>query len=191
MLTALISFQISSPYSQISEKMSKYRPGGCCSVGYLSYAGRRETNSTHHPSDCGRHQAGDTDMSVSSQTASLLFVEVVDCQDVGGDHDGDRDVEGEQGPDHQEVDVVELTPVRCRHVVGDVDHGKDRDGAGQEEPQTPGEADFVEDVVLSLCSVVERSSDAPVSPDRNKHEVKDADGAGQHVTGLVKYTPTC
>ena len=180
MLTALISFQISSPYSQISEKMSKYRPGGCCSVGYLCDGGRCQADSSDHSAHRGRHQAGDPDVSVSSQTASLLFVEMVDCQDVGRDHDQHRDVEGEEWPDHQEVDVVELTPVRCRHVVGDVDHGQDRDGAGQEEPQTPGEADFVEDMVLSLSSVLERSSDAPVSPDRDKHEVKDADRAGQH-----------
>ena len=166
-------------------------PGGCCGVGDLGDGGRCQTDSSDHSAHRGRHQAGDPDVSVGRQAASLLFVEVVDCQDVGGDHDQHRDVEGEQGPEHQEIDVVELTPVRGGHVVGDVDHGEDRDGAGQEEPQTPGEADFVEDVVLSLCSVVERSSDAPVSPDRNKHEVKDADGAGQHVTGLVKYTPTC
>ena len=117
-------------------------------------------------------------MSVGRQTASLLFVEVVDCEDVGGDHDQHRDVEGEQGPDHQEVDVVKLTPVRGGHVVGDVDHGEGRDGAGQEEPEAPGEADLVEDVVLSFCSVLERSSYPPVSPDRDKHEVKDADRAG-------------
>lgn len=130
-------------------------------------------------------------MSVSSQAASLLFVEVMDCEDVGGDHDQHRDVEGEQGAYHLEVDVVELTPVRCGHVVGDVDHGEDRDGAGQEKTETPGEADFVQDMVLSLCSVLERSSYPPVSPNRDEHEVKDADRAGQHVTGLVKNTPKC
>ena len=168
-----------------------FPPGGCRGVGYLTDVGRTEPDSSHHSAHRGRHQAGDADVSVGRQTASLLFVEVVDCEDVGGDHDQHRDVEGEQGPDHQEVDVVKLTPVRGGHVVGDVDHGEGRDGAGQEEPEAPGEADLVEDVVLSFCSVLERSSYPPVSPDRDKHEVEDADRAGQHVTGLVENTPKC
>ena len=130
-------------------------------------------------------------MSVGRQAASLLFVEVVNREDVGGDHDQHGDVEGEEGADHQEVDVVELTPVRCGHVVGDVDHGEDRNGTGQEEAEAPGEADLVQDVVLSLCSVLERSSYPPVSPNRDKHEVEDADRASQHVTGLVENTPKC
>ena len=130
-------------------------------------------------------------MPVGRQTASLLLVEVVHCEDVGGDHDQHGDVEGEEGADHQEVDVVELAPVRAGHVVGDVDHGQDRDGAGQEEAEAPGEADLVEDVVLRLRSGLERSSDAPVSPDRDEHEVEDADRAGQDVTGLVENTPEC
>ena len=168
-----------------------FPPGGCRGVGYLTDVGRTEPDSSHHSAHRGRHQAGDADVSVGRQTASLLFVEVVDCEDVGGDHDQHGDVEGEQGADHQEVDVVELAPVRAGHVVGDVDHGQDRDGAGQEEAEAPGEADFVEDVILRLCSVLEGSSDPPVSPNRNKHEVENADGAGENVTGLVKDAPKC
>ena len=130
-------------------------------------------------------------MPVGCQTAALLLVEVEDCEDVGGHHDQHGDVEGEEGAYHQEVDVIELTHVRSGHVVLDVEDGEDRDGAGQEEAEAPGEADFVEDVILRLCSVLEGSSDPPVSPNRNKHEMENADGAGENVTGLVKDAPKC
>ena len=44
-------------------------------------------------------------------------------------------------------------------------------------------------MVPGLSSVVERSPDAAVPPDGDEHEVEDADGAGEDVTGLVEDAP--
>lgn len=80
----------------------------------------------------------------------LFLLELVDCQDIGGDHDHHGDVEGEQGANHQEVIIVHFTHIFFRHDIVCVNKGQDRDGGGEEHAKPPGEDDPEEGGVLTL-----------------------------------------
>ena len=48
-------------------------------------------------------------MPLACKASELLLFKVMDCQDICCHHDHHGDVEGEQGPDHQEVLVIHFT----------------------------------------------------------------------------------
>ena len=88
---------------------------------------------------------------------------MVNSQDVGDDHDHHGDVEGEQGAEDEEGLVVHLAHVGRGHDVLHVEEGEHRDGGGQEEPQPPGQRHLVEDAVLTLGPLPQRSPDTTVT----------------------------
>ena len=88
---------------------------------------------------------------------------MVNSQDVGDDHDHHGDVEGEQGAEDEEGLVVHLAHVGRGHDVFHVEEGEHRDGGGQEEPQPPGKRHLVEDAVLTLGPLPQRSPDTTVT----------------------------
>ena len=89
-------------------------------------------------------------VSGTSQCGELLFLQMVNCQNVRGHHDHHGDVECEQRPEDEEVLVVHLAHLPGRHDVPDVEDGEDGYGGGQEEAEAPGENHFVEDGVFPL-----------------------------------------
>ena len=89
-------------------------------------------------------------VSGTSQSGEFLFLEMVNCQNVGGHHDHHGDVEGEQRPEDEEVLVVHLAHLVGRHDVADVEEGEDGYWGGEKTPETPGENNFVEDGVFAL-----------------------------------------
>ena len=92
-----------------------------------------------------------------------LLLEMVNSQNVGDDHDHHGDVEGEQGAEDEEGLVVHLAHVGRGHDVLHVEEGEHRDGGGQEEPQPPGQRHLVEDAVLTLGPLPQRSPDTTVT----------------------------
>ena len=99
---------------------------------------------------CHRPILADLMPGASQSGGELLFLEMVNSQDVGGHHDHHRDVEGQQRAEDQEVLVVHLAHLPGRHDVPDVEDGEDGYGGGQEEAEAPGENHFVEDGVFAL-----------------------------------------
>ena len=143
------------------------------------------------PLTCHRHGPILTNvMPGAIESGQLLLLEVVNCQDVGQDHDHHRDVEGKQGPKDQEVLVVHLADLVCRHDVLDVEDGEDGYRRGQEETQAPCEDNFVQYGVFPLGPLSQGPSDSSVAANWDEHEVEDGDGAGQHVARLVEDTPS-
>ena len=64
---------------------------------------------------------------------------------------------------YQEVFIDDNTHVESWHHTVHVQQTQDRDGTGEEETQTPGENNPVENWVLRLCSVMQRLPDAAIS----------------------------
>ena len=60
-------------------------------------------------------------MSFTRETRKFLLLKLVNCEDVGGDHDDHGNVEGEEGTDDEEVLVAHLANVLSRHQVVQVD----------------------------------------------------------------------
>ena len=86
----------------------------------------------------------------ASQGGELLFLQMVNSQDISGHHDHHGDVECEQRPEDEEVLVVHLAHLVGRHDVADVEEGEARYRRGEKEAETPGENNFVEDGVFAL-----------------------------------------
>ena len=86
----------------------------------------------------------------ASQGGELLFLQMVNSQDISGHHDHHGDVERQQGAEDQEGLVVHLAHLLGRHDVPHVEDGEDGYWGGEEEAETPGEDNFVEDGVLTL-----------------------------------------
>ena len=99
----------------------------------------------------------------AAQSGELLLLQVVNGQNVGGHHDYHGDVESKQRAEDEEVLVVHLAHLVGRHDVPDVEDGEDGDGGGQEEAETPGENNFVEDGVFTLSPLAQWSSYSSVS----------------------------
>ena len=117
----------------------------------------------------------------ASQSGELLFLQMVNCQNVSGHHNHHGDVESQQGPEDQEVLVVHLAHLVGRHDVADVEDGKDGYRGGEEEAETPGENDFVEDGVFALGSLAQWSSDSSVAACRYQQLVRPAGQAGSNL----------
>ena len=98
-----------------------------------------------------------------TQSGELLLLQVVNGQNVGGHHDHHGDVESEQRPEDQEVLVVHLADLVCRHDVLDVEDGEDGYRRGQEETQAPCEDNFVQYGVFPLGPLSQGPSDSSVA----------------------------
>ena len=116
------------------------------------------------PLTCHRHGPILTNvMPGAIESCESLFLEMMDCEDVGEYHDHHGDVEGQQRAKDQEVLVVHLTHFVCRHEVLHVEDGECWDGGSKEEAEAPGQNNFVEYGVFALCPLAQRSSDPSVT----------------------------